>query len=469
MKLFVSRVLCLAVLLSITASLYARDGERLAALQKEADDIVLQLEKEAATAYARAEESRKRAREWIEFDRAALERLRAAKEPYQPYIKFRELVLSFLDQYKDSGVSDSKLPGREVYDMIHQGAIDAKANMDWGGNGLGQLSELLGIHYYTVEAKNKERLAQIIKQNREYGLHRSRVNALETSIIELARMDARVYPFVGSDEVRGFQTRYLNVLVEIRRVGGGPKPGSEDYRARERELLARWRVMGVDTDKLLAHKAAVLKRIRNLRSTDVGADHWLLPEERTANETEWRVAMSRAVHVKWLDMLESGNATDMQNGLVEIGKTVGKFEQASQLEAESALDDLVSTQKLATQILGQIPVVGQVMNVHAIISGTTLDGEELSKMNRAMGALIALAPASLAQMRKQSPGLNATLNNWGRQLAGKSDAVLKGLGNKLGFSVAQLKKMSAWADSDDAEAIYDFMADLAEGEVRDRL
>ncbi len=233
-----------------------------------------------------------------------------------------------------------------------------------------------------------------------------------------------------------------------------PKPGTKEYDAMVKKLLAHLKARGYDTSALERFQAAILKRIGRMEGPDelpgfLESLGLVGPKPKDPKELEaWRASMQEKAQAWWLRLLASGDPRLVAAGLKARAEALGKFDEASQLAAEAVIETVQANQKITEDVLGALPFVGDAMDILSIATGETLSGEKMTALSYVLATVGVLGPAALEKLLETKAGREAfeAILEKGGQLTGaakkrlcdalelsekKLDDTLKSIGNAL--------------------------------------
>lgn len=199
-----------------------------------------------------------------------------------------------------------------------------------------------------------------------------------------------------------------------------PKPGTKEFDAMITRLLTDMRMRGFKMDRIEQFQKSLLKRIRGLNqpgelpgfleSFNIGGP---APEDPKALAA-WRAEMEKRAQAWYLRLLASGDPALVAQGLKARAEAIGQFDQAMLEHAEGAIKEIEGNQKLVEDVAEALPVVGEMSDVYAFITGeTALTGSQVSALERVIRLVGVVGPFGLEQLVKRSPNARLVLQGIG--------------------------------------------------------
>lgn len=252
-----------------------------------------------------------------------------------------------------------------------------------------------------------------------------------------------------------------------------PAPGTEAYKKMVQQLLTQLQAQGIDTSGLERFQRYLERACMQLEPTEE-MPGWLesvglgggsdVSEE--AIEAR-RKQMLERTQAWWLRLLASGDPTLIAEGLRARGNAFRKFDEGLQGEAQAATEMILARQTLIEDLAEGLPFVGEGMDLYAVATGERiLNGQEISKLERAIRAGGLIAPFALEQLFKRSRlaqrgAVYATeklsvLGKWGKETlsalsgipTGKIDDFLSRVGKVLTTDISYSRwKLGRQADN----------------------
>ena len=223
-----------------------------------------------------------------------------------------------------------------------------------------------------------------------------------------------------------------------------PKPGSKEFEAAFQKKLAELKAKGIDTSKLEALRKVLQNRCNRLNMPEelpdflqsLGFQFGYKPKANPAELAEWREKMASATDAFLLRLLYSGNPTLISQGLQARMGSLGQFDTAAKESAEAALETLKANQQLTQDIATAIPYLNIAVSAHTLLTGESLTGEKLGKLDTVFHLLTLAGPAY--QLLKNPALRQAAASVWNKAmwLGEKGITTLAG---KIGVTPAQLK------------------------------
>ncbi len=237
-----------------------------------------------------------------------------------------------------------------------------------------------------------------------------------------------------------------------------PEPGSAEYEAMIGKLLQRLRDQGIDTAAFEQFHQALRRRAGRLDSPDE-LPGWLeslgLAGPAPKNESElkaWREAMTTRVDAFWLRLLASGDPQLIYQGLSARADAFGKFDEALQISAQAALEEIKAKQQLTEEVLRAIPKVGTALDILLLARGESLSGDKLTWGQAGMivgfRALMALGPAGAKGLYNRAMNTEngrmffQALGEMGPNMGASG---VRGLARVFGTSEKKVRDIFAWA------------------------
>jgi hypothetical protein len=192
-----------------------------------------------------------------------------------------------------------------------------------------------------------------------------------------------------------------------------PKPGTKEYEAMVKKLLAHLKARGYDTSKLEKFQEALLRRIGRMEGPDelpgfLESLGLAGPKPKDPKELEaWRASMQEKAQAWWLRLLASGDPKLIAEGLRARAEALGKFDEASQLAAEAVIETVNANQKITEDVLSALPLVGDAMDILSIVTGETLSGEKMTALSYVLSTVGVLGPAALEKLLETKAGREA--------------------------------------------------------------
>jgi hypothetical protein len=237
-------------------------------------------------------------------------------------------------------------------------------------------------------------------------------------------------------------------------------PSSHELDPQLQALLEDLRQAGMDTTALERFLNSQLKQIDTLEQPQAlpeGWDGWLVaigakapPTNDPAALAKWRAGLKEKTIDFWKKQLASGDHDLMMGNIKRWGGALGKFDQADQDAAQAAIDSIKAHQELTQDVAGAVPLLGEAIDVLAIIQGQDLAGNKTSALTTVLTAASFLGPLALEKYLKKGgkQGQEAAENlaKFAEDAAKLDPAGKQKLAKKLGLgSVEKLDELMASA------------------------
>jgi Carboxypeptidase regulatory-like domain/Bacterial Ig domain/Pre-toxin TG len=221
-----------------------------------------------------------------------------------------------------------------------------------------------------------------------------------------------------------------------------PKPGTPEFDAMMTRLLTDMRMRGFSMNKLEQFHKSLLRRIKGMNQPGelpgfLESFNIVGPKPNDpAKLKAWRENMENTANAWFLRLLSSGDPNLVAQGLKARAEAIGQFDKAMQDAAEGAITEIEGNQKLVETCAEALPVVGEMADVYAFVTGeSALSGERLSALERIIRIAGVIGPFGLEQLVKRSPNAQLILQGLGEmgESMGKSgkNMLAKALGKNI--------------------------------------
>lgn len=194
----------------------------------------------------------------------------------------------------------------------------------------------------------------------------------------------------------------------------------KQYDEMVKKFIDRMKAQGIDTSKLEKFQEAMRKHIRGMNSPDelpsfLESCGFAGPKPTNPEELKaWREKMEQAADAWYLRLLSSGDPKLVAEGLKARAEAIGQYDKAMQEYAEASVDTIAANQKLVQEVADSLPLVGDVTNVWAAVTGEApFTGEQLSALERALRLGFVLGPMGIEKLIKSSPNAQLILQGLG--------------------------------------------------------
>lgn len=194
----------------------------------------------------------------------------------------------------------------------------------------------------------------------------------------------------------------------------------KQYDEMVKKFIDRMKAQGIDTSKLEKFQEAMRKHIRGMNSPDelpsfLESIGFSGPKPTNPEELKaWREKMEQAADAWYLRLLSSGDPKLVAEGLKARAEAIGQYDKAMQDYAEASVETIQANQKLVQDVAETLPVVGDVVDVWAAVTGEApLTGEQLSALERVLRLGFVLGPMGIEQLVKRSPNAQLILEGLG--------------------------------------------------------
>jgi len=145
--------------------------------------------------------------------------------------------------------------------------------------------------------------------------------------------------------------------------------------------------------------------------------------------------MKEMVEAYWLRLLATEDPAIVMEGMRQKAGTLGKFDEAAQLQAEAIIKEIEANQKITQDVLEALPFTGDALDILAAVTGESLSGEQLGGWERFFRAACVAGPVALEEALKRSPRAQEAIGQF-LQATGEMGSDMKNaLLKKLGVSV----------------------------------
>ncbi|MBI5368014.1 MAG: carboxypeptidase regulatory-like domain-containing protein [Planctomycetes bacterium] len=223
-----------------------------------------------------------------------------------------------------------------------------------------------------------------------------------------------------------------------------PKPGTKEFAEAFAKRLAALKAQGVDTSQLEKLRQILQNRCNRVDSPaelpsflqSLGIEFGYKAKPNPAELAEWREKLAGATDSFMLRLLHSNNSALIAEGLKARMGALGQFDTAAKESAEAALETVKANQQLTQDIASAIPYVNIAVSAHSLLTGESLTGEKLGKLDTVMHILTLAGPASSLFKNPTLRGAAAGIGNKALWVGEKTIGKLAG---KLGLTPARLK------------------------------
>ena len=225
-----------------------------------------------------------------------------------------------------------------------------------------------------------------------------------------------------------------------------PKPGTKEFKAMKKKLLAMLKKRGIDTSKLEKFQKYLMKKAGSVEQPGDLPGFWESLGFSTKVPTDldevqlklWRKKMQHKTDAWFLRLLASGDPKMIAEGLGARAKAFGKFDQAMQDHADAVIQTVEANQKVTEDLASGIPLVGDAMDLVSAVTGETLSGEKLSGWQRVFAAVAVIGPEGLEMWLKNKAAAKKTLEAIAETADQLDGPARKILAKKLGMSADKL-------------------------------
>ncbi len=235
-------------------------------------------------------------------------------------------------------------------------------------------------------------------------------------------------------------------------------PNSPEFKALEAKLLAGYwyrnfgkKVKGQTMDKLLLkYKELLLKRCGRLEQADGKLPSFLQslgfaaedPPTDPRELEKWRNKMKELTEVYWLRLLATEDPATVIQGMRKRADALGKYDEASQMQAEAIIQEIQANQKITQDVLEALPYTGEALDLIAAATGESLSGEKLGGWERFFRAACAAGPAALEEAMKRSPRMQEALGQLVAATGEMGSNMKNGFLRRIGADVDKFDEMA---------------------------
>ncbi len=228
-------------------------------------------------------------------------------------------------------------------------------------------------------------------------------------------------------------------------------PNSKEFKALEAKLLAGYwyrnfgkKVKGQTMDQLLLkYKEMLLKRCGRLDQADGKLPSFLQSLGFAADDPPtdpreleaWRNKMKELTEVYWLRLLATEDPSVVIDGMRQRADALGKFDEASQMQAEAVIEEIQANQKITQDVLEALPYAGEALDVIAAVTGESLSGEQLGGWERFFRAACVAGPAALEEALKRSPRAQKAIGEFLQATDEMSSQMKNSMLKRLGMDI----------------------------------
>ena len=148
----------------------------------------------------------------------------------------------------------------------------------------------------------------------------------------------------------------------------------------------------------------------------VGTTHEAIQKEKQKAQ-EMRVAFYKKVTAQYIKALIQKDATKAYTEFAKYVDALRTIQSADSDQLIAQAEALVAEQKLVADLSSGIPLVGDAMDIMAVITGEDMSGEELSTFERGLNLVLILTPEVLDQVIKRNPAVAEALGKLGASIS----------------------------------------------------
>lgn len=148
----------------------------------------------------------------------------------------------------------------------------------------------------------------------------------------------------------------------------------------------------------------------------VGTTHEAIQKEKQKAQ-EMRVAFYKKVTAQYIKALIQKDATKAYMEFAKYVDALRAIQSADSDQLIAQAEALVAEQKLVADLSSGIPLVGDAMDIMAVITGEDMSGEELSTFERGLNLILILTPEVLDQVIKRNPAIAEALGKLGASIS----------------------------------------------------
>jgi hypothetical protein len=217
-----------------------------------------------------------------------------------------------------------------------------------------------------------------------------------------------------------------------------------------KRVMFELRMQGYPMDRIEKFNAMMRRHILKLEVPGELPGFWeslglTSPPRKDASSLEsWQKAMLKKYDAQFIKLLKSGKPIEIAKGLRQYSQAIAHYDEAMQIQADGALDQITANQTLVKDVLESTPYVGEALDSYALIGylgeqvgltdsrDWTLNGDQVTALDAFFRFAGTGGPASVKLLMKKSKTAQKVVTKIGGMVTKHGKSSKKMIKNMLG-------------------------------------